>query len=117
LEEKGSCFWVNMVYKGIVIAQGATSMGGGHAKVQSQMTSSEIRGGGGGKWHRSRIFSGFFSYSLLITTPALLHAHLSLPNEARNSPDQAAYYHTLRRGFISDLALGWFQSKGSLLTI
>jgi hypothetical protein len=36
-----------------------------------------------------------FCLPALITTPPLFHNHLSPPHEVRDSPDQAAHYHTL----------------------
>jgi hypothetical protein len=44
----------------------------------------------------------------------LLHIHLSLPQEVFYSSDKRAHYNALGanlRGFISDPALGWSESK------
>jgi hypothetical protein len=52
------------------------------------------------------LLPSFFSVSLLIMIPSLLHTHLSPPAEVCDSPEQAAQYH-----FISHSSPGWIQSK------
>jgi hypothetical protein len=47
------------------------------------------------KCQLTRFISRFFTFQPLIITPPLLHTHLSPSQEARDSPDQAALYHTL----------------------
>jgi hypothetical protein len=56
----------------------------------------------------------FFGFSLLITSPLLLHTHQSPPPYMCDYPYQAAHSHMLGLlvcGFNSDPTLGWLQSK------
>jgi hypothetical protein len=77
---------------------------------QSQEISCEIHGNWSGTG--AKFSPSFFGTPLLITIPLLLHTQLWRTPEECGTPDEAAYYHIFGlRGFISDPALGWLQSK------
>jgi hypothetical protein len=63
------------------------------APVLSHVILYEIRGEQSGTGVRFSL--SFFSFTLLIIIPPLLHTHLSLLLEVFDSPDQAAHYHIL----------------------